>query len=83
MTEMASLSALLGENRQRLRSMLALIETRLDSFAPRPTPLQGESANTPPEPLPGTLACLRSMGETTGRELKRMDELCMRLRDLL
>jgi hypothetical protein len=81
-TEMESLSALLGENRSRLRAMMELIEARLDHFDPRPQPASTE-APTPPEPSPGTLPCLRWMAETTSADLSRLDAICMRLRDLL
>lgn len=82
-TEMGSLSAVLGENRARLRNMLELIEERLDRFSPRPMPINATKAETPPEPMPGTLASLRCMAETTGQELNRLDAICTRLRELL
>lgn len=82
-TEMANLSMMLGDNRRRLRDMLEAIELRLDSFSPRPPPLQGKPAEAAPEQMPGTLAGLRHMAETTAQDLSRLDAICMRLRDLL
>jgi hypothetical protein len=81
-TEMASLSSLLGDNRRRLRDLLATIEDRLQRFAPMP-----ESASTddptPPEPQPGTLTGLQYVARRTAEDIGRLDAICMRLRDLL
>ncbi len=87
-TEMADLSALLGANRQRLRSMLNVIEERLDGFSPQPAVPQNAinpatTSPQPPEPMPGTLASLQCLARTTDQELNRLDALCMRLRELL
>lgn len=82
-TEMSALSTLLTTNRERLRSLLSLVEERLDGFAPQPSQLGAKASEAPPEPFPGTLSHLRCMIETTGQDLSRLDAICTRLRELL
>lgn len=89
-TEMMALGEMLGQNRRRLREMLALAEERLNNFAPALTlivtgsvPPADVNPNNQPDPLPGTLANLRHLATSTGEELSRLDAICTRLTALL